>query len=306
MENLSTNSNTNTNPDSYYNNTNTNNNYNNNMNISSESFIRNSSAGIKFLLNIRNFKAEELENDEFVKENKKILTEENFRSNYENMDETYYNKHLNEMDDMIKDIKNTKAYIKMAKMKETIKTREDIMNFYQIKDHNQFSYAPEPIIRDATYLKNLNLNNSESHQKNKEFKEIQNIIDNQNNNMKDIIFMNSGNNNTYNNNDIDIDNNINIKGSMFPTSIKFKNELNSKYNIDNGIVNGNFYNKENKKYSKGFEFGNPIMNRNSYDLTEEERNFMNKYVYNTNDSDDLMDELDECIKLGEEIDDYIK
>jgi hypothetical protein len=303
MENLSTNSNTNTNSDSFYYNT-SNNNYNNNMNISSESFVRNSSAGIKFLLNIRNFKAEELENDEFVKDHRKILTEENFRSNYENMDDNYYNKHLSEMDDMIKDIRNTRAGIKMAKLKETVKTREDILNFYQIKDHNNFSYAPEPITRDANYLKNLNLNDTDSHQKNKKFKEIQDIINKQNNDMKDIKFVDSEDNNI--NNNINLHNNINIKDSMFPTSIKFKNELKTKYNIDNGNINGNLYNNEDKKLSKGFEFGNPIMKRNNYDLTEEERNFMNKHVYNTNDSDDFMDELDECIKLGEEIDDYIK
>lgn len=269
---------------------------NNNMNISSDSFMKKSNAGIKFLLNIRNFKTEELENDEFVIENKKLITEENYRNQYENIDEEYCKKHLNEMDDLIKDIKNTKDNLKMSKLKETIKTREDILNFYNIKDSNNFKYAPEPIIRDSNYLKNFNLEDTESHQKNKEFKDIQNIINSQNNNMKDIEFIKPEDIQTNSNN-------ISIKESMFPTSIKFKNDLDNKFNNDN-IDHKDYL--EDKKTSKGFEFSNPIMNRNSYNLTEEERNFMNKYVYNTNDSDELMEELDDCIKLGDEIDDYIK
>lgn len=289
MENLTTNSDSN----------------NNNMNISSESFMRKSNnSGIKFLLNIRNFKTEELENDEFVKENKKLLQEEDYRDQYEKIDDDYYNKHLNDMDEFIKDIKSTKDNLKMSKLKETVKTREDIMNFYNIKDSNNFKYAPEPIIRDANYIKNLNLKDTEAHQKNKEFKDIQSIINNQNHNMKGIEFVKPEEFNNFNNFNSN-NNNISIKESMFPTSIKFKNDLDTKFNNDFPDCQKDKKNKEDFPHKgKNFEFSNPIMNRNSYNLTEEERNFMNKYVYN--DEDDLMDELDDCIKLGDEIDDYIK
>ncbi len=177
---------------------------------SSLSVLRSSSSGIKFLLNIRNLKTENLENDEFVIENKKqILQEEDISNQISDED---YQKNLDEMDTLIKDIMNTKKELKMQKIKETVKTREDMLNFFEIKDCKNFNYAPEPIQSDINYLKQIaNTNSREFQNKNMDFKNIKNILDQQKYLMKDMYLIEESERDekTFTN-----------KQSFFPTSIE--------------------------------------------------------------------------------------
>jgi len=282
-------------------------NFENNFNTTGSNFnsinnLRYSSSGIKFLLNIRNLKTEDLENDEFVKENKRLIQEENPD---EIMGDESYKKNIDEMDNFIKDILKTKQELKMEKLKETVKTREDILNFYEIKQIKNHNFSPEPIDKDINYLKNLsNINNNELQKKNIDFQNMKNIINEQNNLLKDLEDHEKS------------ENDISIKKYFFPTEINknniyFTNKKSDSFDnfipyLDNNkrtLINS--ISTSTCKDNKNFKFANQLVNKNSYNLTDEEREFMNKYVYNSYNSDDLIEEIDDCIKIGEEIDDII-
>lgn len=270
------------------------------------------SSGIKFLLNIRNLKTEDIDNDDFVKESKRLIQMESYDDEYNKMTDEYYKKNIDEMDVLIKDILNTKQDLKMNKLKESIKTKEDFLNFYQIKDESGRYYAPEPVVKDSKYLKKLgNIKNPDTIKRNRDFKNIKSIINQQNDLIKDLEIEKP-------------EDNIIYKESFFPTYIDPANPADRSYinNIKNNSNNNNLNNSSmcnsistmNNTLSSqstfvtsknNFTIKNPLMNKNNYNLTNEERDFMNKHIYNSYDSDDLMEELDNAIKIGEEIDDYI-
>ena len=246
------------------------------MDKSTEKLRTNS--GIKFLLNIRNLKSEDLENDEFVKENK-ILISENFKFTKDITDDDY-KKTISEMDDMIKDILNTKKNLKMLKIQENIKTKEDYLNFFDIRDINGLKYTPEPVIKTEEYYNNLSdIKNSKNKKKNEDYRNIKDIIEQQNDLLKNFEKP---------------ENSIIIKENFFPTAV-----LN--------VQKNNIFNDKGMGMDSagGITLLKNKHMQDNYNLTNDEQDFMNKYVYNSNESDDLLDEIDDCIKIGEEIDDYI-
>ena len=55
-----------------------------------------------------------------------------------------YNKNVKEMDDLILDIIRTKQKLRLGKLKSKIKTKEDLLNFLNIRDKDDNRLPPEP------------------------------------------------------------------------------------------------------------------------------------------------------------------
>lgn len=70
-----------------------------------------------------------------------------------------YKKNINEMDDLIFDIIRTKQKLRLGKLKNKIKTRQDLLDFMNIKDKNDNLLPPEPCFKNSEVIfDQLNLN----------------------------------------------------------------------------------------------------------------------------------------------------
>src|SRR5690242_10243650 len=92
--------------------------------------------GIKLLLSMKSNieDGEELDIDEEV-------NNENY---VEEITDEEFNKQAREMDDLIFDIIRTKQKLRLGKLKSKIKTREDLLNFMNIRDNDDCRLPPEP------------------------------------------------------------------------------------------------------------------------------------------------------------------
>ncbi len=84
-----------------------------------------------------------------------------------------YSKNVKEMDDLIIDIYRTKHKLKLGKIKSKIKTKEDLLNFFNIRDGENNLLPPEPGANDSQgLLQKMKINtNSKMNQEYSEIKE---------------------------------------------------------------------------------------------------------------------------------------
>jgi hypothetical protein len=97
--------------------------------------------------------------------------------------ENEFNKNCSEMDEMINDIIKTREKLKLGKLKEKIKTKEDLLSFYNINSKNNNAIPPEGASLSTHHLENLKIDHDSL--KNKEFDAIKNRILSQNSLLKE-------------------------------------------------------------------------------------------------------------------------
>jgi len=136
--------------------------------------LENSRAGIKLLLSMKgeNCENSSLENFEQLKVNSEIEKEEEENSNYDDYDveqdsdhclieditEEEYSKTSKELDHLLLNIIKTKQKIRLRKLKEKIKTREDCLKYFGIKDNEDNNIPPEPPKIDNGYVNKFKIN----------------------------------------------------------------------------------------------------------------------------------------------------
>jgi hypothetical protein len=192
------------------------------------------SSGIKLLLSMKG-----------SSECDKSFESEEEKDYVEEITDEEYKKNINEMDDLIFDIIRTKQKLRLGKLKCKIKTRQDLLDFMNIKDKNENLIPPEPCLKNsAVIFDHLNLNKTS--QTNNDFNLIKEKLKKQ-------------------------ENILNLK--------KSENE-----NKDNLFLTTQFTsNKENDEMSLLYEQIKQAESR----------------------CDDLLENIDECIKLGEDLEEII-
>jgi hypothetical protein len=139
-----------------------------NLTDSSKNFL-NSSNGIKLLLS--------------MKTNYPLLLDENDSvhisdENVEEISNEEMTKNLKEMDDLIMDIYRTKSKLKLGKIRSKVKTREDLLNFLNIRDEENNLISPEPASKNSDkFLQKIKINTNSK--MNQEFSEIKEKLKNQ-------------------------------------------------------------------------------------------------------------------------------
>lgn len=93
-------------------------------------------------------------------------------------DEIDSTKMMKELDDFILDVINTRQKLKLGRIKDKIKTREDILRFLNIKDKENSSFPPEPAVLHGHYKKFIIENNQT--EANFCYDKIKNKLDSQN------------------------------------------------------------------------------------------------------------------------------
>lgn len=143
----------------------------NNLNIST--LTSSSSNRIKLLLSLKNFTQQNNESskenifdekyEQYNDEDEKADEQEketNLYSNYiEEITDEEFNTNVREMDALIMDIMRTKHKLKLNKLKSKIRTKEDLLDFLNIKDNNDNKLPPEPSSNNSSeYLNKLKIN----------------------------------------------------------------------------------------------------------------------------------------------------
>jgi hypothetical protein len=128
----------------------------------------NSSSGIKLLLS--------------MKTNNPDISEENDNVYYSDFNDEIsneeMNKNLKEMDDLILDIYRTKSKLKLGKIRSKVKTREDLLNFLNIRDEDNNLISPEPASKNSEgFFQKIKINRNSKI--NQEFSEIKEKLKNQ-------------------------------------------------------------------------------------------------------------------------------
>lgn len=133
--------------------------------------------GVKFLLNLKNSK--KFDDDDLFKslDFNDLDIEYNPSEPIEEISDEDYNKGVREIDEMIRDIIGTRQKIRLGKLKDKIKTREDLLNFFNIRDNDNNKLPPEP--SDITGYVNKFKVNTDSKQ-NSDFESIKNKLSQQN------------------------------------------------------------------------------------------------------------------------------
>jgi hypothetical protein len=174
----------------------------------------------------------------------------NYENYVEEITDEEYNKNVQEMDDLIRNIMRTKHKLKLRKLKTKIKTQQDLLDFMNIKDKDNHTLPPEACEGNKSYIDKLKINTNSK--VNNEFNHIREKLLLQDQNLLK-------NKKLFNN--VDKDKCLSTTSSTFLTDNRDKDDLN--YIFD-----------EIKK--------------------AESR------------CDDLLDDIDECIKLGEDLDKIIE
>jgi len=111
----------------------------------------NSKVGIKLLLSMKGI-SENFDDEEDKPE------ESNFER-MEEMTEEEYSKTVKEMDHLLLNIIKTKQKLRLRKLQEKIKTKEDYLNYFGIKDHDDLNVPPEPPKINGIYASKFKINN---------------------------------------------------------------------------------------------------------------------------------------------------
>ena len=104
-------------------------------------------SGIKLLLSLKSNPDEEIDPGKlkYILEDLEEMEIESRNENFvEEISDEDYNKNVKEMDDLILDIIRTKQKLRLGKLKSKIKTKEDLLNFLNIRDKDDNRLPPEP------------------------------------------------------------------------------------------------------------------------------------------------------------------
>ncbi len=104
-------------------------------------------SGIKLLLSLKSNPDEEIDPGKlkYILEDLEEMDIESRNENFvEEISDEDYNKNVKEMDDLILDIIRTKQKLRLGKLKSKIKTKEDLLNFLNIRDKDDNRLPPEP------------------------------------------------------------------------------------------------------------------------------------------------------------------
>jgi hypothetical protein len=104
-------------------------------------------SGIKLLLSLKSNPDEEIDPEKlkYILEDLEEMENETKNENFvEEITDEDYNKNVREMDDLILDIIRTKQKLRLGKLKSKIKTKEDLLNFLNIRDKDDNKLPPEP------------------------------------------------------------------------------------------------------------------------------------------------------------------
>lgn len=104
-------------------------------------------SGIKLLLSLKSNPDEEIDPEKlkYILEDLEEMEIESRNENFvEEISDEDYNKNVKEMDDLILDIIRTKQKLRLGKLKSKIKTKEDLLNFLNIRDKDDNRLPPEP------------------------------------------------------------------------------------------------------------------------------------------------------------------
>lgn len=197
--------------------------------------ILKNSNGIKLLLSMKTMSSQLIEDKDYDSYSKEFTEE---ISNEE------LNKNLKEMDELIMDIYRTKSKLKLGKIKSKIKTREDLLNFLDIKDDQENKFPPEPIGKDSGQISKYKINK---------------------NSKKNIEY-------------------LGIKEKLQLQEEKLKSKKESQYKDLFSLTS--------------------LTNVES-NLNDETDEIFKQIEYMDSKCEDLLDEIDSCLKLGEDIDKLI-
>ena len=198
--------------------------------------FENSKVGIKLLLSMKGIS----ENSENFDGQGDEQDESNFER-VEEMTEEEYSKTVKEMDHLLLNIIKTKQKLRLRKLQEKIKTKEDYLNYFGIKDNDDLNIPPEPPKSNGIYASKFKINNQSK--SNFDFNSIKEKLKSQQKKL----------------NEKEKDSLKNQKEEFFTTVDAWKINISS----------------------------------NELDLYEEIKNAENK-------CDDLLDDIDEYIRMGEE------
>jgi hypothetical protein len=134
--------------------------------------LENSRAGIKLLLSMKgeNCENSSLENFKQLKDNFEIENKEEENLNYDDVEqdcshdlieeitEEEYSKTSKELDYLLLNIIKTKQKLRLRKLKEKIKTREDCLKYFGIKDNEDNNIPPEPPKIHNGYVNKFKIN----------------------------------------------------------------------------------------------------------------------------------------------------
>jgi hypothetical protein len=112
-------------------------------------------SGIKLLLSLKSNPDEEIDPGKlkYILEDLEEMEIESRNENFvEEITDEDYSKNVREMDDLILDIIRTKQKLRLGKLKSKIKTKEDLLNFLNIRDKDDYRLPPEPKRGDSEVL----------------------------------------------------------------------------------------------------------------------------------------------------------
>ena len=264
------------------------------------SFLQTQAQGIKLLLSMKGNIDEEIDPEklrhilEDLEEQEIEFKNENY---VEEITDEEFNKNVREMDNLIMDIIRTKQKLRLGKLKSKIKTKEDLLNFLNIRDKDDNKIPPEPRgSSSGVLIEKLKINiNSErenefsnikeklmKQEQLRRGKEVGGEGEEKNLNLKSDSYLNLDNINKY--------------PILIPEAGSNNNSLKVAEAAGGAGGKNNFFiTNSNLNITES-------TNLNSYEMTllyEEIKKAESR-------CDDLLDDIDECIKMGEDLDDIIE
>lgn len=121
------------------------------------------SSGIKLLLDMKGSQSllldkSDLETSEFSE------GDDNSDEYFVEMSETEIEKNLSDMDQLAQEIIRTRQKLRLGRLKQRVRTREDYLNFFKVREDAGSAFPPEPVEKDLNYIKKFKIDSEKGRQ----------------------------------------------------------------------------------------------------------------------------------------------